>query len=453
MKKNTPNSELQTEGLTDAVLALDIQKFVPVLTEAQKRSIIDYYELNKRYVKEYQEEALLEFRDHPVWGPIIGQMSPEMMEAQSKYSEVLQEAAIYHNSWEPYLKNMAEQGIVYAKMGVNFKDWLEVVLLARKYIVRMIEKEFENDIRQALSCMQGMNYLLDIALAVIGESYVVEEKNKSRKDLQETNESLERVVEERTEKLAESLDREKKLSDLKSTFVSMASHEFRTPLSTILSSVNLAEKYVANGEPEKSEKHFTRIKTMVQNLTEILQNFLSIDLLEQGEVSTEKALFNLRFFLADMLEGMESLKKDGQQILSRFRGEDVVFIDKKILRNILINLLSNAIKYSEKDIKLDVKVDNDYISIKIQDFGIGIPEDQHHQLFGKFFRADNAQTVTGTGLGLHIVKHYLELLEGSIDFESKEGQGTTFFLKLPAHPKKQIEKPSQLSEKAALSKK
>ena len=216
----------------------------------------------------------------------------------------------------------------------------------------------------------------------------------------------------------------------------MASHEFRTPLSTILSSVSLAEKYLINGEPEKGEKHFTRIKNMVQNLTEILQNFLSIDQIEQGEVNTEKVLFNLRIFISDLLESMEPLKKDGQQILSRFQGEEVVFIDKKILRNILLNLLSNAIKYSEKDIKLEIKVNRELIAIRIQDYGIGIPQDQQQQLFGKFFRAENARTIKGTGLGLHIVKHYLELLDGKIDFESREGKGTTFFLKLPASPKK-----------------
>ncbi|MGV3630516.1 MAG: sensor histidine kinase [Bacteroidota bacterium] len=446
MEKNTPLHPAEGEGLQNTQYGIKARELVPVLTDIQRQSIIVFYELNKRYAPEYQQEALAEFTNHPLWGPILSQMSPEMMEAQSKHSEKLQEAAIYHNEWQPYLDNLIEQGAVYARMGVNFKDWLEIVLLMRKYVDIMVKKEYGNDADQILSCMKGMNLLLDIVLAAIGESYVIEEKEKAKHDLQQINESLEQLVEERTQKLAESLDREKRLSELKSSFVSMASHEFRTPLTTILSSVSLAEKYVVTGEPEKSEKHFNRIKLMVQNLTEILQNFLSIDQLEQGQVDTQDVLFDLRVFLSDLLEGMDSMTKDGQQILRRFRGEDIVFLDKKILRNVLLNLLSNAIKYSEKDIEMDVEVTKKEIKIRIRDYGIGIPKEQQSQLFGKFFRAENALTIKGTGLGLHIVKHYLDLLDGEIDFESTQGHGTTFFLTLPSGPKKRPNRGLKLTD-------
>jgi signal transduction histidine kinase len=173
---------------------------------------------------------------------------------------------------------------------------------------------------------------------------------------------------------------------------------------------------------------------MVQNLTEILQNFLSIDQLEQEQIDTQQAYFDLRLFLSELIEGLDALKKDGQQIQWNFKGEELVLMDKKILRNILVNLLSNAIKYSEQDIEMHVKASPKEINIRIRDYGIGIPAEQHEHLFGKFFRAENALTIKGTGLGLHIVKHYLKLLNGSIHFESQVGQGTTFFLNLPSKP-------------------
>lgn len=431
MEKNTPGSP-QGEGFQNITNGIEVDRLVPALTDTQRQNIIDYYELNKLRAPEYQQEALVEFSNHPVWGPIISQMSPEMMEMQRKSSEKIQEAAIYNNEWKPYLIHLMEQGAVYARMGVNFKDWLEIVLLSRKHFTAILQKEFGNDVDKVLSCMQGMNYLLDIALAAIGESYVIEEKKKAKQELEQINESLEKVVEERTKKLSESLEREKQLSELKSNFVSMASHEFRTPLTTILSSVSLAEKYVAFGEADKGEKHFNRIRHMVQNLTEILQNFLSIDQLEQGQIDTQQVYFDLRLFLTELLEGLEAMKKEGQQIHWSFKGEELILMDKKILRNVLLNLLSNAIKYSEKDIEMNVEVSKKEVKIEIRDYGIGIPKEQQEHLFGKFFRAENALTVKGTGLGLHIVKHYLRLLNGRIDFESKEGHGTTFFLSLPS---------------------
>ncbi|MCE3296056.1 MAG: hybrid sensor histidine kinase/response regulator [Crocinitomicaceae bacterium] len=236
--------------------------------------------------------------------------------------------------------------------------------------------------------------------------------------------------------LADSLDREKQLNIMKSAFVSMASHEFRTPLTTILSSIALVEKYSGDEEQDKREKHFHRIKYSVRTLIDILDDFLSIEKLEQGKMETDATSFNLQEFLKEIAEGLNELCKEEQEIRFSYSGEEQVLLDKKIMRNVMFNLLSNAIKYSGKDIDFTVEVNPGKIKVTVRDQGIGIPEEQQQEMFGKFFRASNASGVQGTGLGLNIVKHYVDLMGGTISFDSKEGVGTTFILELPDHSRK-----------------
>lgn len=243
--------------------------------------------------------------------------------------------------------------------------------------------------------------------------------------------SLEQQVLARTKELADSLEREKMLSDMKSTFVSMAAHEFRTPLSTIMSSISLTQNYVQTGHISKCIKHFDRIKSSVHNLTDIMNDFLSLEKLEQGKVIAERERLDLRTFLRSIVDELDSMLKEKQAIHFSYAGCADVYMDKKIIRNILLNLLSNAIKYSDQDIDLRVLIMDDQAVIVVKDRGIGIPEEQQQYVFGKFFRASNVDNRLGTGLGLNIVKHYVELLDGTIHFSSKKGEGTSFSVSVP----------------------
>lgn len=247
-----------------------------------------------------------------------------------------------------------------------------------------------------------------------------------------SHEELEKKVKERTFELTEALGREVELNEMKSRFVSMASHEFRTPLSAILSSTSLVENYTATDQAEKRKKHIERIKSSVKNLTDILDDFLSLEKLEQGKLELKNIDFNLQEFIEDVIDEMDGmLKKKSQKIIYSYKGETKVCQDKKTLRNILLNLLSNAVKYSpeEKAIHIIAEVRNKMVSISVKDEGIGIPLASQKNLFEKFFRAHNAINIQGTGLGLNIVKRYIELLDGTIDFESQENSGTTFTVK------------------------
>lgn len=248
-----------------------------------------------------------------------------------------------------------------------------------------------------------------------------------------SHEELETKVKERTFELTVSLEREKELNEMKSRLVSMASHEFRTPLSAILSSVSLIASYNKEEQEEKRSKHIERIKSSVKNLTDILNSFLSLDKLEQGKTEMSIEAFDLEGLSKDVLEELNGLLKQGQKINLVHNGEKEIVQDKKILKNVFLNLLSNAIKYSKehKEIYLLSEVRDGFVSIHVKDEGIGIPEEEQKNLFQKFYRAKNALNIQGTGLGLNIVKKYVELLGGTINFISNPGQGSTFIVEFP----------------------
>ncbi len=226
------------------------------------------------------------------------------------------------------------------------------------------------------------------------------------------------------------LKKEKELSELKSRFVSMASHEFRTPLSTILSSADLIARYSADSPNEKRDKHLDRIRSNVKNLTGILNDFLSLSKLEEGKVIAHSEEFSISDFLKDTLDEIQEITKSGQKLELEFSGEELVFLDPHQLRTILVNLLSNAIKYSSenKKILLRVNVGKGRIHIEVEDEGAGIPEAEQSRMFERFFRAHNVTNIQGTGLGLHIVKRYVEMMDGNITFRSIEGKGSTFIV-------------------------
>ncbi|MBB3697426.1 response regulator [Flammeovirga yaeyamensis] len=233
--------------------------------------------------------------------------------------------------------------------------------------------------------------------------------------------------------ILKSLKKERQLNELKSRFVSMASHEFRTPLSTILSSVSLISRYTSLEQAEKREKHIKRIKSSVNNLTQILNDFLSISKLEEGKAKVHISTIQIYDFIENICDEMIPVKKQGQKIIISHNGEEKIKSDPQILKNIIINLLSNAIKYSRigDRIWVDSEVNEETFSISIRDEGMGIPEKEQVHLFDRFFRAENAINIQGTGLGLNIVSKYLEMLKGAIDFVSKEEQGTTFTVTIP----------------------
>nr|WP_298238446.1 PAS domain S-box protein [uncultured Algibacter sp.] len=245
---------------------------------------------------------------------------------------------------------------------------------------------------------------------------------------------LENKVEERTQQLKVALSKEKELNELKTKFLSLVSHEFKTPLSGILTSSQLLSKYQLTEHQEKRGKHLKIITDKVYFLNNILNDFLSIEKLETGKVNYKFGHFKLSKIVNEVVYNANMLLKEGQQIKYPENIDDLsLYQDEKIFQLIFFNLLHNAIKYSAEGsvIDLQIKQDKTLTTLTVKDEGIGIPEKDKKSIFERYYRAENVVNIQGTGIGLNIAKNHLENLGGSIYFESKENVGTIFTITFP----------------------
>lgn len=284
------------------------------------------------------------------------------------------------------------------------------------------------------------HFKVDGKLYVMGLVTDITLRHQAEKDLQRINEELEQRVDQRTSELLAAeqnvraaLIKERELHALKGRFVAMASHEFRTPLSTIMSSVDLIGRYTEGDE--KVEKHVVRIRSKVRELTAMLNEFLSLERIDQGAIQIKPIEFDIVDHCIEQIEELRGLAKTGQSIEYGHSGDErLVSTDRAMLGNVITNLVTNAVKYSpeHKAISLRTRITGQNLEITVEDHGMGIPAEDQQHLFERFFRGGNVMTVQGTGLGLNIVRRYLELLGGSISFTSEPGH-TVFTATLPKH--------------------
>lgn len=273
-------------------------------------------------------------------------------------------------------------------------------------------------------------------------------QKEAEEQLKEYAIHLEELIEERTlslrhslkelqhakEEVSQSLEKEKELGQLKSRFVSMASHEFRTPLSAVQLSASLIDKYAAPFDSPNITKHVARIKSAVGNLTTILNDFLSLEKLEAGKVEPAFNSFDLVKLSEEITEEMQMVAKQNQNIIYQHTGvNNMITLDQNLLKNCVLNLIANAIKYSGENtfIEFNTEINDDNCIITVKDNGIGIPETDQKHLFEAFFRAHNTGNIPGTGLGLNIVARYADLMNGKVDFKSNVNQGTLFTISFP----------------------
>jgi PAS domain S-box-containing protein len=283
--------------------------------------------------------------------------------------------------------------------------------------------------------LQGQRYVMGLVSDVTLRRQAEDELHRSNAELEQRVSDRTRELEAASKSVSEALEKERELNVLKSRFLSMASHEFRTPLGTIMSSVDLISRYSEGPEAEKVGRHVTKIKAKVRELTGILNDFLSLDKLEQGHANVNPTAFDIVHLSIDLLEELRPLARPGQELIYDHEGTDRrMFQDRQMLSNVMSNLVNNAIKYSPEvsPIRLRTRLVDGTLTLMVEDQGMGIPEEDQEHLFKRFFRASNVVNVQGTGLGLNIVRKYLEMLQGDIRFRSRTGEGTTFTVTLPA---------------------
>jgi two-component system sensor kinase FixL len=310
------------------------------------------------------------------------------------------------------VKGLRGDGTIFPfKLGVT-----EVQLLGRKIFTGFIhdlsrEKEAEEALRDYAAHLEEL----------------VEERTHSLKD---TVTALQQAKEE----VSISLEKEKELGQLKSRFVSMASHEFRTPLSAVQLSASLIDKYAQPFDNQNITKHVAKIKNAVGNLTTILNDFLSLEKLEAGKVEPTFDSFDLVKLAEEITEEMQMIAKQNQSIIYQHTGTTSrIRLDQNLLKNCVINLMSNSIKYSGENtfIEFNTEINDKNCIITVKDNGIGIPETDHKHMFEAFFRAHNTGNIPGTGLGLNIVARYTDLMNGTVDFKSSVNNGTIFTISFP----------------------
>lgn len=286
----------------------------------------------------------------------------------------------------------------------------------------------------------GSSYPVEVhlQLSAIGDNKVFVAMILDITERKNYTEKLEKTVDERTKQLTEALAVEKELNELKTRFLSLVSHEFKTPLSSILTSITLLGKYTQTEQQEKRDKHVNTIKKKVKYLDTILNDFLSVERLDSGKVNYKIETFALSKIVNEVIYDANMLLKAGQKIQYPENFDDIIIqFDEKTLELALSNLVHNAIKYSPEDSVIDVQVaiEENKLFLKIIDKGIGIPEEEQKHIFNRYFRAENALLTQGTGIGLNIAKQHLENLGGGLEFSSELNKGSIFTVSIPLEHK------------------
>jgi len=233
--------------------------------------------------------------------------------------------------------------------------------------------------------------------------------------------------------LAREREKERELGELKTRFVSMTSHEFRTPLSVIVSSTDLLDNYSERWDPERRKDHLERIRSAASSMDGMLDDILLIGRAEAGVLRAAPAALNLDEFCRNLVESLEHSSARSHDIRYAFSGEPIVSLDERLLSEVVGNLLSNALKYSPagSEVDFDVVVSDEQCRFSVGDQGIGIPEEDVSRLFESFFRASNADQIKGSGLGLAVVKKAVEVQNGTVEVETRLGHGTKFVVRIP----------------------
>jgi signal transduction histidine kinase len=404
------------------------QRLIPVLNETEKSEMLAYHVASVKYTKELQEVFIKDMSDHPVWGPLIKSIPKDISEAKNKISQELQHKAIVEGEWLPYIEYQIQEGITYAKMGLNFRMWYELISLARHYILPFLQLEYGKG-TEFISALNGMNSLFDIGMSILGEAYIREKEEIIKEEQEKTkklNEELEQKVLERTSALA-SINQEL------DSFSYSVSHDLRAPLRAMNGYAVMLKEDHGDKLDDDGRRIIQTIRDNAERMGRLIDDLLSFSRLGKTEIKRS---------MVDMDELTEGVLFDLKKTIPKNTRVKVntlpkVSGDYNLMRQTMHNLISNAIKYSSKKsepiIEINSEEKNGEIIFTVKDNGAGFDMQYADKLFGVFQRLHSQEEFDGTGVGLAIVHRIISKHKGKIWAEGKVDEGASFYFSLAAN--------------------
>ena len=415
-----------------------------ILLEARIKSISDNSQVSRFALLVKDNTTLIKSQEnlhksHEKFSALSNDLKRVIEDAKSPFFEVDREWNI--TEWNP----CCEEITGYSKEDAIGKSFLQTFIKPEHHLYII------NNLRGPVLSGKAINAQLPVTtihgeektwlvnstprMNLKGETIGVLTNGQDITELIEYRTSLEKIIEERTSQLKKAMESEKAMANLKLKFVSMASHEFRTPLSIIKLAANFVKRYYERASKEQIYQRVQKIDEQIDNMIYLLDDVLSFGKSEEHKINAQPAPIPLNEFIEATKSDIEEQFNSHSIEVENHISSKYITTDKSLLKTISSNLLSNAIKYSPEHLTIFWTFEEitGGILMTIEDNGIGIPEKDQQTLFEPFYRAQNTEGISGTGLGLSIVKRAVETLNGSISFESHIGKGTKFIVYLPVN--------------------
>jgi signal transduction histidine kinase len=384
----------------------DSEHLAPFLSKEEHKDIEAYYYFSIATQDEVSEKFNEEFKDHPIFGPLLKSMTPELQKASNVESNRLLHEAIFENKWDAYVSSLRTQGRQYVHIGLDYKAWYEIVAVVRKYYAPMLAKMSIKEPEKANSIRNGTNILFDYIMCVIGESFI-QEKNS--------------IINQQTKK------QEAIIKELES-FAYIISHDLKTPLRGIASLADWLVTDYKDKLDDTGKEYLDLLKGRVLRLEALIDGVLEYS--RAGRTDVEITQVEFEAIIKEAIEMVASKSNVKTHVDTQL---PVLQASKIAMMQVFTNLIGNAIMHNDKE---NIEINIGCIDkgsewwFYIKDNGPGIQEEFHEKVFKIFQTLKTKDEMNSTGIGLSVVKKIIDNSGGRIWIESKAGEGCTFFFTL-----------------------